>query len=366
MIIDEIQSYSPEIAAALLSGITQIAEYGGKFMIMTATLPALYIEYLKERNIDYSYQEFYDFQKRHVISIEDKDITEDINKIIQLSKENSVLIITNTVKKSRELYGRIKERTPNVELLNSLFTFGDRAMKEKEIMKNQKGKIWISTQIVEASLDIDYDYLFTELSTADSLFQRMGRCYRKRKYNSDQPNVFVYTKNPSGIGYIYDKDIHKLTLKYIQDFDQKEINGQQKASIVAEIYSRETLKGTKYYEKFRRAVELIEKVFDVGDLEKKEVRNILRNIPNITVIPQKLYDENTELFEKYAQETDREEKLKLYIKIKDLMLDVPAYRIKNRFEKIPQIEGVYKAYFKYDKEFGLDLKDESGEPYEFI
>lgn len=41
-------------------------------------------------------------------------------------------------------------------------------------MKNQKGKIWISTQIVEASLDIDYDYLFTELSTADSLFQRMG------------------------------------------------------------------------------------------------------------------------------------------------------------------------------------------------
>lgn len=71
----------------------------------------------------------------------------------------------------------------------------------------------------------------------------------------------------------------------------------------------------------------------------------MRNIPNITVIPQKLYDENTELFEKYAQETDREEKLKLYIKIKDLMLDVPAYRIKNRFEKIPEIEGVYKAYF---------------------
>lgn len=373
VIIDEIQSYSPEIAAALLSGITQIAEYGGKFMIMTATLPALYIEYLKEKHIDYSFQEFYDLQKRHVISIEDKDITEDINRIIELSKENSVLIITNTVKKSQELYEKIKaekikDRTPNVELLNSLFTFGDRAIKEKEIMKNQKGKIWISTQIVEASLDIDYDYLFTELSTADSLFQRMGRCYRKREYKSDKPNVFVYTKNPSGIGHIYDEDIHELTLKYLKEFDKKEINGERKACIVSEIYSEKTLKDTKYLEKFRKAINFINDLNSVSgsQVTKGDVQNILRDASNITVIPQGIYEQNIELLEKYAQETDREEKLKLYMKIKELMLDVPAYKIKNGFEKIPQIEGVYKACFKYDKEFGLDLKNELGEPYEFI
>lgn len=373
VIIDEIQSYSPEIAAALLSGITQIAEYGGKFMIMTATLPALYIEYLKEKHIDYSFQEFYDLQKRHVISIEDKDITEDINRIIELSKENSVLIITNTVKKSQELYEKIKaekikDRTPNVELLNSLFTFGDRAIKEKEIMKNQKGKIWISTQIVEASLDIDYDYLFTELSTADSLFQRMGRCYRKREYKSDKPNVFVYTKNPSGIGHIYDEDIHELTLKYLKEFDKKEINGERKACIVSEIYSEKTLKDTKYLEKFRKAINFINDLNSVSgsQVTKGDVQNILRDASNITVIPQEIYEQNIELLEKYTQETDREEKLKLYMKIKEFMLDVPAYKIKNGFEKIPQIEGVYKACFKYDKEFGLDLKNELGEPYEFI
>lgn len=41
--------------------------------------------------------------------------------------------------------------------------------------------IWISTSLVEASLDIDFDYLFTELQDLNSLFQRFGRCNRKGK-----------------------------------------------------------------------------------------------------------------------------------------------------------------------------------------
>ena len=39
--------------------------------------------------------------------------------------------------------------------------------------------IWISTSLVEVSLDIDFDYLFTELLDLNSLLQRMGRLNRK-------------------------------------------------------------------------------------------------------------------------------------------------------------------------------------------
>ena len=51
-------------------------------------------------------------------------------------------------------------------------------MLENEIIKfsdseNETG-IWVTTQLVEASLDIDFDVLYTEMSTADSLLQRMG------------------------------------------------------------------------------------------------------------------------------------------------------------------------------------------------
>ena len=52
--------------------------------------------------------------------------------------------------------------------------------------------IWVTTQIVEASLDIDFDILYTEMCTADSLLQRMGRCNRKGRYIPSKPNIKIY------------------------------------------------------------------------------------------------------------------------------------------------------------------------------
>src|SRR5699024_4868521 len=74
--------------------------------------------------------------------------------------------------------------------------------------------IWITTQLVEASIDIDFDVLFTELSMIDSLLQRFGRCYRKRELDHDAPNIYIYTEDVSGKGSIYDKDILNITEKY--------------------------------------------------------------------------------------------------------------------------------------------------------
>ena len=107
-----------------------------------------------------------------------------------------------------------------ISLLHSRFIYKDRNKKEeniKEFSKNKQEKgIWITTQIVEASLDIDFDYLYTEMSTLDSLFQRLGRCFRSREYDKEEPNVWIYNKNASGIGFVYDGDIHKKSIELIQ------------------------------------------------------------------------------------------------------------------------------------------------------
>ncbi|MEN3042358.1 MAG: CRISPR-associated helicase Cas3' [Fervidobacterium sp.] len=366
VIIDEIQAYSPKIAAALLVGIKQITEFGGKFLLMTATLPSLYIEYLNEKKINFQIERFYTNKKRHIISIQSKDIIDDVDKILYLSDKNSVLVITNTVKKSKELYLKIKEKTENVELLNSLFTFGDRAEKEKMIMEKKERKIWISTQIVEASLDVDFDFLFTELSTADSLFQRMGRCYRKREYRLNEPNVYIYTQNPSGVGLVYDKDIHELTLRYITEFDGKLITEEEKDDIVNKIYSKENLINKKYYSTFERAIGFLESI-QPGEVDKEEAKEILREMRNITVVPYQLYKRNRELFEKYSNTFDKEERIKLYMKLRDFMIDVPLYKIKEKFEKLTEIENVYLACFDYNSDVGLDLNQKTvGDLYQFI
>ena len=120
------------------------------------------------------------------------------------------MIIVNTINKAIEIYEKLKdENVTNINLLHSRFIQADRSEKEEKIKEFSKNKnetgVWITTQIVEASLDIDFDMLYTEMSTLDSLFQRLGRCYRSREYSENDPNVKIYIKDTSGVGYIYDK-----------------------------------------------------------------------------------------------------------------------------------------------------------------
>lgn len=48
IVIDEVQAYSPEIVAVILKGLEMINKIGGKFMLMTATLPRIYKEELEK------------------------------------------------------------------------------------------------------------------------------------------------------------------------------------------------------------------------------------------------------------------------------------------------------------------------------
>ncbi|MFR3156584.1 MAG: CRISPR-associated helicase Cas3' [Christensenellales bacterium] len=204
VIIDEIQAYSPEITAIILKGIKMINDIGGKFMIMTATLPRIYKDELEKMGIKFKFGEFLKPIMRHKLSINDNSLDNDIENIINKASSSKVLVILNTIDKANELYLKIKEKNiENVNVLHSRFIKNDRSNKENSIInfskEREKTGIWITTQIVEASLDIDFDYLFTEMSTLDSLFQRCGRCYRSRKYEKNEPNIYVYNKNVSGI-----------------------------------------------------------------------------------------------------------------------------------------------------------------------
>ena len=204
VIIDEIQAYSPEITAIILKGIKMINDIGGKFMIMTATLPRIYKDELEKMEIKFKFGEFLKPIMRHKLSINDNSLDNDIENIINKASSSKVLVILNRIDKANELYLKIKEKNvENVNVLHSRFIKNDRSNKENSIInfskEREKTGIWITTQIVEASLDIDFDYLFTEMSTLDSLFQRCGRCYRSRKYEKNEPNIYVYNKNVSGI-----------------------------------------------------------------------------------------------------------------------------------------------------------------------
>ena len=107
-------------------------------------------------------------------------------------------VIVNTVKKAQTVAARLRAELPEFEVIvfHAQFLMLDRAAKEQALMERigkhstpeQRDKlIVVGTQVLEQSLDIDLDFLVTELCPMDLLLQRIGRLHRHKKRTRPQP-----------------------------------------------------------------------------------------------------------------------------------------------------------------------------------
>ena len=347
-----------------------INRVGGKFMVMTATLPRIYKKELEKRKIYFEFGKYIKLIDRHKIKLQEKEIVEDLDNIIEKGKNSKVLVIVNTVNKAIELYLNLKEKDAGcVSLLHSRFIYKDRSEKEndiKEFSKNKQEKgIWITTQIVEASLDIDFDYLYTEMSTLDSLFQRLGRCFRSREYDKEEPNVWIYTKNVSGVNGkkgVYDEEIHKKSIELIQEYNGQILNEESKIELVDKLYSKELLEGTEFLKEFDDSMRILDNLIDYK-VDKKTAQKLLRNIDNFIVIPKTVYEENLTLFEQYenaGKNYKQKNKIKREIdKLTVAITEGGRRKMQDRISRNPYCEDIWIIDAKYDDEVGLRLeKDE--------
>lgn len=365
VVIDEIQAYSPEITAVIIKGLEMIDKIGGKFMVMTATLPRIYKDQLYRRGIAMEEGQFLSNIKRHKISIEDASIDVAVGEIIEKGKNNRVIVIVNTVKKALELFDKINEekKIDNCYLLHSMFIQEDRSILERQIkdfVDDEKSMgstgIWITTQIVEASLDVDFDYLFTEMSTLDSLFQRFGRCYRKRPYLKEESNVYIYTKNLTGYGTIYDKDIVNKSIDLLRPFDGRLMEEEDKVRLVDILYSKENLLGTEFYSNFIESMRFLDNVIDY-DLTSTEAQKVLRDIDSVRTVPRQIYDKNMELFHEILQ-CDRERKIEILSNIDKFIVNIPKYKCNKKITPMENIKDLYILETAYDSQRGVLIDKE--------
>ena len=239
--------------------------------------------------------------------------------IIEKYNKNKILVICNTVKKAQELYKEIKEKRPDLEqeikLFHSGFIRKDRREKEQAILNfgnkdNVEGYgIWICTQVAEASLDIDFDILITELSDLNGLFQRMGRCYRSRYFNGKGYNCYLFTggdKECSGVGYVINKKIFELSKKILENANGK-ISEEDKINLINDVYTTDKLKETNYYNQILDALKYIKSLY-TNEMDKKRAKEMFRNINSITVIPEEVFENNKGKIEKYKKMINEREK----------------------------------------------------------
>lgn len=231
VVIDEVHAYDAYMNSYLERALTWLGAYRVPVVALSATLPAkkrkdLLAAYLKGRygrqakDFDLQYQEAYplltyndgptvkqlaDFDKMPTqtvqvvrTALDDQDL---VNKVTQEISQGGVAgVIVNTVKRAQQLASLLPKAIPKL-VLHSAFLTPDRSKLEEKLQKliGKNGQrpeklVVIGTQVLEQSLDIDFDVLFTDIAPMDLILQRVGRLHRhkiKRPAELKQARVYV-------------------------------------------------------------------------------------------------------------------------------------------------------------------------------
>lgn len=341
LVLDEIQAYEPRVIATIIYGLKMIQEMGGKFAIITATFPPVLKYFMEQYGLvegkQYIFKDFtgkeYQVEKypRHKVEIRHSEMN--LDEIRLRGKNRKVLVICNTVSKAQKLYKKLEGE--NVWLLHSKYIRRDRAFLERKIMgfsESGESGIWITTQIVEASLDIDFDILYTEMCTADSLLQRMGRCNRKGRYCPNEANIVVFD-NRNGVSEgkrrsVYEDKIYDRSLELLSKYEHILFSEDKKTAYMNEVYSVDGVKETIYFENIQKDLKLFSEIHPTEySADEAEVRDIR----SVTIVPENVYVENQNLFE-YGVEflkkpnMSREARSLIKSKLENLTLSLNLYQ----------------------------------------
>jgi len=345
IIVDEIHSYNPRLLGFLLKVLNIVTNSGNKFALMSASMPNIikkkFQEYLKFQIIGGVSQEKSLFEKSPgFIEKHSETLIEASNEVIsEWKRGKNVLVVCNTIREAKSFYKQLKKwfennHSESLVLYHSEYTHLDRMLKEDEIyfrlgkMERSKLKpekimvndsltefnkimhprlykkpfILIATQVVEVSLDIDFDVLFTEIAPIDALIQRFGRVNRKKlKQKKTSFKIFkkLYTGKKGQWKYPYPKEILDSTWKIIKegDFDiedtQKWLNKvySEKNTFANNWYQKEFEDGYKLYEKALSITKGIGKLsLSEEELNEFVLRPMEKELKKISVIPVQIFD----------------------------------------------------------------------------
>ena len=352
VIIDEIHLYSPYTLGLIISTIQYLKEsFNTKFYIMTATMPTKLQNLLGKTLGDFKLIKDKELleKSRNVFEVKDCFIDEYLD-VISSNIENGkkVLIVVNTVDKAIELFENLKEVAENSNkkavCYHSRFIKKDRSKKEIEIFeldKENNGGVLIATQVVEVSLDIDFDILFTENAPIDAIIQRAGRVNRKRKKNDSKVIIF---KNYEISKNIYDSG--NVLLNTFEEF--KKVEGQKLTekelnNLVDIVYKDLDIETNLEFRKgLEKHLEIQHKYNFIKDLTTDEKVFTREGLDTISVIPDYYYEELADC------------------KDKDILSNHELTISKRRANSVKLVSGEFGFKFidaNYDNKKGLTFKE---------
>lgn len=377
IVFDEIQAVPYEywgLIKEILNKLTEILNC--KIILMTATMPLIFLEEKNEVfpliNLEHRKKYFNIFSRYNLSIINNLNAL----NIDQLSKKaiehinqetnKSFLFVFNTIKSSLLFYKILEENFINKNLiyLSTNIIPIDRVERIEKIKNEKKRKIVVSTQLIEAGVDIDLDIVYRDFAPLDNIVQTSGRCNRN---NQEAGKVFLFTlqkdeANRKDSDYIYSK-LNLIPTKNI--FKEKNSFKESELLIMINKYYKELNKRSS-----KNISDSLKK--DIIKLNYEDLHNnfkLIKNIPSVTVFIEK-NEESTIVLNKFkalSEIENRFERKNEFLKFRkefynytisvkitpDKILDIKNFEELGFLKVITKdmIDIYYKEDIGYDNEF---------------
>lgn len=309
-IFDEIHAYEAGRLAMILKTIEYLAQhYNARFLMMSATFPSLIKDWLRDAlgpvtEITADPTVFAGF-RRHTLHLLAGELLseEGLKRVVNDARAGkSVLVACNLVNRAQEAYDCLSHILEpegiTVELLHGRFNVRDRLAKEQLVRdaagarsQQRRAIVLVATQVIEVSLDIDLDTIYSDPAPLEALVQRFGRINRRR-LQADLAPVFVF-RQPDDGQKIYDEMLVKATLRILEREQGGPIDESAIGTWLDEIYTGEIA------ERLRTEYSHAATEFDAGCIRPLRAFQADRSLEDlfyrafdsIEVLPNDLYDE---------------------------------------------------------------------------
>jgi len=321
IILDEVQNVPYKYWGLIKEMLISLGEYlNCRFILMTATMPLIFDEEAGEIFELAKRKEKY-FKMFNRVQIDASLLREPMNlndfkyllyKDINEYKDKSFLIVVNTIKSSIEIYRYLYEEfgeQNDVIYLSTNIIPKERIERINSIKESKSRKIIVSTQMVEAGVDIDIDRVYRDFGPMDSINQTAGRCNRegedekgfvtlvllKDENNKDRDYYkYIYDdilmestiKAIDGKNLIEEKDIHELSYLYFNNL--KKYSSRNDSVLLLELISKMNYRDAfEDKEKNKHIFEIIPQSFKTVDVFIEiddEASNVWRQMEEIKYI----------------------------------------------------------------------------------
>lgn len=216
IILDEVQAIDDKYYKIISEFISIMArQYNCYIILVTATMPMLLdtIDLIEDKE-----KYFRKLNRINIINNSESEITLDEFEDIVLedileNKDKSFLIVLNTVKSSKNIYKYLKENTDRDIIYLSTEIYPKLRLEKINKIKNRNKKyVVVSTQLIEAGVDIDMDIVYRDFSTLDSINQTAGRANRNGVGGKGIVKLYKIVDNDRRIcNYIYPRYLLNAT-----------------------------------------------------------------------------------------------------------------------------------------------------------